>query len=465
MNRFDTEKAVTLTIHHPAEGAETFSAILERDPHFLNWNRISLIGSKNDQNRFLRFRGEGQFQWELYDNLNWPGLRDQSWIALQTCGTGIITRLGMAQGVSIARESIQKFADIQILSYVETTLWDEAPLAATYCFLQRPSVWYPHRKSVDRSDRLSRRGDWYAVPGTELKFRHIYTGYRRDDRRVSHEVEVLDVPGIEVAPTVEMAPEVFVAEAEQLWFSFRILIAFRFRLHVRPLSETISQPGLETRTWHTVEIQPRDESDNDADLSFHVITEELFAKAAGALLRCRGQRELLHAATWGYADSFNSSVLESQLTNRVEAVERLVCVYEDTNSLTREVVDREEWKPIRKALKKTVDGLELPKEVAARVKQSQSRPTTLTLLERIERMASRYQGKWTSEDRELLSGLGLMINARNDIVHGRCSETELWSAGGWSFPAFFTVTGWLRHRDFVMRSGRCIRSPSEAEPH
>ena len=39
-----------------------------------------------------------------------------------------------------------------------------------------------------------------------------------------------------------------------------------------------------------------------------------------------------------------------------------------------------------------------------------------------------------------------------------CSETQLWTAGRWSFPALITVTGWLRHRDCGWQSARCIRS-------
>ena len=45
-----------------------------------------------------------------------------------------------------------------------------------------------------------------------------------------------------------------------------------------------------------------------------------------------------------------------------------------------------------------------------------------------------------------------------------CSETQSWTAGLWSFPAVITVTGWVCHRDYAVRSERCIRSPNEVEP-
>lgn len=415
MSRSDFEKIVSIKLLHPEREATVFSAILERDPHFLNWNRMSLVGNDDDYRRFLS-ASEGQFKWELFDNPDWPYRRgDQS--EHRTSGSAILMRSGRADGISLARNGIQKFADLAIHSYVETVTISEGKLSALYAFLQRPPAWYAYPRR--RTDSLSVRGEWRSVPSLELKLRLLATGHQRQDSRISQEVELIQIPGIEVQPIADMLPEAFVRAAEELWFSIRVLLMFRFRQPIAPLTERISTRDKIKTTWHRVEVEPQQKARDFNDFDFFGRVDDLLAKATPRLASCRGQSGLLHAAAWSYAASFGATVLEAQLTDRVEAIERLVAVHEETLGLDRDRVSREKWTPIKSALKEAVDQLGVDAKLAGNLKRSFASSPLLTLQERIERMAERYCDHWKQDDRDLLKGLGSMIAARNSIVHGR----------------------------------------------
>lgn len=418
VSRHKFESAVTVKLLRTAGEFEIFSAILERDPQFLQWNRMSLIGTRDDERRLLRCGRDAPISWEFSENPAWMTDPDGS-SSMQVRGSGQIARQGGSSGLWITKDTTQKFAEIEILRYIETSTWKDAPLAATYWFLQRPVGWFPHRSAGMRSDRLSHQGDWRTVPSVNLKFRLITTGHERDDRRVSDEVELLAIPGIEIKPTGDIQPEAFQAAAEQLWFSLRILISFRYRLHLRQLTESISRPGLLQCTWDTVEVQPRTRPAADHEPPLYVSCEDFFAQATGTLDRYHNHRELLHAAVWGYTESFDSSSLEGRLTNAIEGLERLVCAFEDTQGLSREIIGRKEWRTVGASLRKAVDALGIAGELMTKLKQSLAFPAILRLQERVERMAGHYQEGWRPGDREILNGLGTMIKLRNDIVHGR----------------------------------------------
>ncbi|RMI05388.1 hypothetical protein U8C41_00385 (plasmid) [Sinorhizobium meliloti] len=415
MPRFDFETTVSVKLLHPDCGDAVFSAILERDPRFLRWNRMSLIGSDDDYRRFLPIRTR-QLEWELYDNPAWlkeGGSQPEH----RTFGTAILARSGRASGTSLARDGIQKFADLSLERHVETLTISDGKLSAAYEFLQRPPTWYAYPRRL--TDSLSVRGEWRNLPSLGLKLRLFTNGYRRKDFRISQEVELIEIPGVEVRPITDMPSVAFVAAAKDLWFSIRVLLMYRFRQSVTPLTEQVSTPDTVTTTWHHLEVEPRQEARDFDSIDFFGRVDDFLAQAASRLATYRDQSGLLHAAAWGYAASFGTSVLDAQLTDRVEAIERLVSVYEKTSGFDRARVSRDDWKPIKSALKRTVDNLDLDEELASHLKRGFASSPTLTLQERIERMAARYFGLWNQEDQDLLKGLNNMIAARNAIVHGR----------------------------------------------
>jgi hypothetical protein len=329
----------------------------------------------------------------------------------------ILARSGRAGGISIARDGIQKFADLEIHRHVETMAMSDGKISALYAFLQRPPTWYAYPRRL--VDSLSVRGEWRSVPSLGLNLRLLTSGHRRNDTRISQEVELIQIPGVEIQPIAKMSPETFVTAAEDLWFSIRVLLTYRFRQPIVPLTEQVSTPDKVTKTWHRAEVEPRQEARDLEGMDFLGRVDDFLAQAAPKLAACRDQSGLLHAAAWGYAASFGTTVLDAQLTDRVEAIERLVAVHEKASGFDRDRVSREKWKLIKSALKETIDDSDIDDELAGLLKRGFASSPPLTLQERIERMAARYSDQWEQDDRDLLAGLDSMIAARNAIVHGR----------------------------------------------
>lgn len=415
MSRPNYERTVSVRLLHPDRGEAVFSAIFERDPHFLHWNRMSLIGNNDDYGRFLPI-SLTQSEWELYDNPDWPE-QDDKRPEHRTFGTAFLNQSGRAGGSTIAHDSVQKFADLAINLHVETVTIPDSKMAAVYTFLQRPPTWYAYPRRL--TDSLSVRGEWRSATSLGLKLRLITSGFKRNESRISQEIELIEIPGVEIQPIAEMSGEDFAAAAEDLWFSIRVLLMYRFRQFVTPLTEQVTKPDVITTTWHSVEVEPRQETRHLDTIDFFGRVDDFLVQAAPKLAIHRDQSGLIHAAVWGYAASFGTSVLEAQLTDRVEAIERLVTVFEKTSDLDRDRVSREKWKPIKSALKLAVDDMDLAEELAGQLKRGFASSPALTLQERIERMAASYAGQWKQDDQDLLKGLAKMIAARNSIVHGR----------------------------------------------
>ncbi|MVA17627.1 hypothetical protein GOZ94_01540 [Agrobacterium vitis] len=412
----DFEKVTSIKLVSPNKGESVFSAIFEQDPHFLHWNRISLIGTDADYRRFLPFSAEA-LQWELYVNPKWSESGEHQ----RTSGEAFITRSGRASGLTIASDGIQKFATLKITKYVKTHAVTDGRLSAVYAFLQRSSAWDPYSK-LPKDSRLSVRGEWQKIPSIGLKLRLLTDGYRRKDPRISQEIELIEIPGVEIGPIADMSSEAFVLAAEKLWFSIRVLLMFRFRQSVTPLVEQISAADEIRATWHSVEIEPRHEANPFDVIDFNGRVDRFLVQAAPVLATQDDQIGLLHAATWGYATSFGMSVMEAQLTDRVEAIERLITVYEKASDLNRDRVAINHWKPIKKALKTTIDSLDIDSKLANDLKRGFGSSPPLILEERIQRMAAKYSSKWNHQEQDLLKGVGAMIKARNAIVHGRLVE-------------------------------------------
>lgn len=419
MAGFDFESTISIRIIDRERGDELFSAILERDPNFLHWSRISLIGSSDDYRRFLPICRE-QIHWELYENPNWWVGQQCDPLELRTFGMAVTVRTGMAGGSSISRDGIQKFADLEIHKHVEILKISEGKPSAIYTFLQRPPDWFAYPRC--QIDALSVRGEWRNVSSLGLRLRLLTKGHRRNDTRVSQEIELIELPGVEIQPIEEMSSEVFVAAAEKLWLSARILMMFRFKQPIATLKAQICVSESIKTTWNRVEIEPRTNPRIIDSIGIFGRVDDFLVEAAPRLGSCQDSSGVLHAATYGYASSFRADALEGQLTQRVEAIERLVAVYEKTVGLDRHRICRAEWSKVKVSLKKAIDDCPIDIEIANHLKRGFASPPPLTLQERIERMVAAYPSQWGRGDLDIIKEINHMIATRNAIVHGRIIE-------------------------------------------
>jgi hypothetical protein len=297
------------------------------------------------------------------------------------------------------------------------TVWGEP--SAEYWFLQRPSHWPAHGTRPQRRTTLSREGPWAAVPGSNLKLRMVSEGHLRDDSRLSKEIELVLLPGIEIRPIEPMEAAAFEAAADAIWFQLRILIMFCWRQYVAPLAVRRTRADGFSRTWHSVAIEARQ---REAIQDPHVFSGWRFRYLAGGaarLLRYHDEGERLHAAVFGYTQSFKALTLETGLTNCVEAIERLITLIESEADLEREIVPRKRWRSIARTLRKGLDDQTLSAQEEEAIKRSLASPPTRSLKERIERVIARQGKGWTQQDKRVLAGLEGMIQLRNAIVHGR----------------------------------------------
>ena len=419
MTRHENGQPVTIVLSSDEGEGLTCSALLHQDPHHLKWNRLSLLGTQDDMLDLMRTDDGRVIRWSLFINPHWPDMGGD----YQTSGRGFVRSTGTASGLNIALDSIQTFADIDLFEIKETISgsgWTKT--AAHFWFLQRPVGWYPIRRRLTPRPELSAYGDWRKVAKLGIRFRFATIGHARHDPRVSRETELIEIPSLDVEPLPTADPATFPTLAEDIWFSLRIFLTFRYRQMITPLMESHEREGGLDQSWHVVAVEPRTlRSDHDTE-PFYGAVDKMFARVLPTLHKLKPQRELLHGAAWGYAESFKGAVTESAMTSVVEALERLVCAYEEIHGLNRDLMSRAAWRPVAKSLKAAVDDIELSPDLKARIKRGLVSPATLSLQERLERMADNYRANWTSEDRAFLDGLPAMIKARNDIVHGRVVE-------------------------------------------
>lgn len=414
------EYAKSATIILTADGrTASCSCRLERDPGHLCYNRISLLGDKEAWRRVLPLQRTGEVDWTLYENERWYPEQGASQRTV-TSGTAFIRSLGMMEGVSVHPDGIQDFADLEILEFVETHRFAEPSnrrRAIEYTFLQRPRDWFPHKRRLSLAHGLTRRGDWFQAGS--VRFRSVLHGELRDDSRLSREVELIGLPGFELESVGHLDFDGFAHAAERLWFCLRIAVSFRYRQLLHPLRTFTTRENEFSIKWMPQAVEPR-ESDRDAyrEGPIRGSTQSFFAQGARRLLLLYEHRESLHAAVYGYATSYSATLVEGRLTACVEALERLLGVFERIHGLDREIIDKKIWRRAGAQLRKAVDGLELTPAQAAAVRQNLASPVTMTLQDRLERMVRRYRKGWSTNDLSLAK-LDSMILLRNHIVHGR----------------------------------------------
>jgi hypothetical protein len=418
MVRRDYEKTATVRLVTPDGDTLVASAILERDPHYLNWNRMHLLGGRDTMMQAMRLHGAGLIGWEL---LSERGEEVGSSNKSRTSGTCAFRSVQAPLGSAVADDTIHKCAELDIFEVDTIAAGGGGFLRAEFWFLQRPPGWHVHRRRFSFTDTLTHKGDWTGIASSDLQFRLLSIGYPRTDERISRELEVLQIPGVEIRAKKEAATETFIQDAQDTWFAFRILIGFRFRQLVESLVEMKQTTSEHRAKWHALDVKPRVRGEH-ADPPLFARSESYLAKGAAALAACRAHRETIHAAVFGYASSYEALSLEGGLTACVEAIERLVSAFEQVRGLDRELLSRRDWRPVAKSLKLGIDALKLKRATADQIKRHLSTPATLSLEQRIERMAHHYRNRWHQAERDLMMGLSGMIKARNAIVHGRLIE-------------------------------------------
>lgn len=404
-----------------ADGNEVLaSAVVYQDPHFLHANRIALLGSREHEIALLRLSRGGVVDWELHgQTISQPDGATRR--TQRRSGTGWVRTSGMAWGVGIAEDSIQPYADIQILDARDQWLDEHArEHRAEYAFLQRPRDWHVPRRSYRTPSGSRIAGSWKPVKAMGLRYRLLQVAHERDDERIGQEYERIELPGIEISPLGEFSdlPSFFDA-AERLWLLLRPLLVFRFRQFVYPLSETRTGPGLLETRWHAVRLEPREREQTHADPPFLGSLELYLSKSVAKMLTMEHNRDLLHAAAIGYATSFKAAVIEGGLTSAIEGIERLVEAFEQSQDLSREAVASKRWKKLGAEARRATRPFAKTDNERDALNRALSDPPNLRLIERIERMVKALPHKWRQVPDELLKGGGEMIKARNAIVHGR----------------------------------------------
>lgn len=416
------EKAASIQVTNVAGDIFNVSAIIHQDSQFLHPNRISLIGARDQEIDFLGFDRNSIVEWRFHTRTDWDRSDDSDYARIQR-GIGIVRSIGMMQGSMIAEESIQPFAEIEIIESIDE-LYSRGIqfLNAEYWFLQRPKEdWYVHRRSWSKPQPEKLAGPWAKVSALGLRFRLLRIAIYRDDERTNQERERIDLPGVEIQPIGTREEREFFEAADDLWFSFRVLLAFRYQQYVSTLAEFKHGSGHRKETWHSIRLEARSRrrSDENYDPPFRARLEGYLAKGCARLAQMKPQRELLHAAAIGYSESHKATFMESGYTSCIEGIECLVEAFEQANDLKREHIDRKRWRTLGKEVRKLARTIDTTTIERKAIERALSDVPKLHLLERIARMARTLPPKWRKVPIELMDGADAMITARNHIVHGR----------------------------------------------
>lgn len=382
---------------------------------------MSLLGNQETMLSAMRLSGKGPVQWKLLHR----EMRGHEGYVYDEFGTAIVRSEGQTTGLNLADDSIQKVASLELIEaadFVENDGFD-AEQQMTFWFLQRPPRWHVFSRAWSKHSDLTQKGPWRKVSGSGLRFRLIRFGFLQTDVRRNVETEFIGIPGVEIEPIQPWAQEDESFEAGRaLWFSLRIVISFWHRQNVYTLREQRSSESSIGSTWHSEALEPPRKTVATRGNIFLGNDDAFYRSAAISIADFPQLKEQLHAAVYGYASSFRSLVSEPALTSCIEGIERLLVAFEEHHGLRREVVSRKQWRESAKYLKAAIDDVPWDKEVKAHAKRFVSAPPSLSLDERIHRMARHFASKRRRKVPKIFEGSDRMIRLRNKIVHGRQIE-------------------------------------------
>jgi len=245
----------------------------------------------------------------------------------------------------------------------------------------------------------------------------------RREPRHSPEKELIEIPAVEIEPATAFEDDgAFFGAAAKLWFTLRIGIVVWHRQYTHTLAEFRNKPGYVEHVWYPEAIEPMTSDDERGQPSLRGSPDKFLQRVSMALMPKPELHEQLHAAAFGYARSFSSFASESALTSCVEAIERLLVAFEADYGLTRALVERKDWGRTAKRLKAVVNSEGWSRPVAAAAKRFLVSPPTLSLQDRIERMARSFRRRRGNKAASVFEGIEGMVQLRNTIVHGRKAE-------------------------------------------
>jgi hypothetical protein len=389
--------------------------IFETDYGFQTHNRMVLLGSQENQHKLLHFVGSGEVKWRI------PPRPDDYY---ETTGKCWFLSVGATEGVGLERDTPQPIGDAQILELTETVRHSDINLVHRQVgFLQRPKYWPIGGVSWKRPFGEPRTGRWQRIRNHNLRLRGVMHEFHREGPTPASEMELIQYPGIEFEPldTASDATDLFLKLSERAWFACRSLLMFYLRQHIDEFLITTAREGERSITTHAVEILPRDLRENGpGDRPVGGIKIEAFlATSLSRVFSAELDLELLHASSFGYADSYRQASGEGGITSVTEAIERLLTLYEQSKEMDRGILTPAEQRKLAKALKLAVDKVVVDPGRRALIKSAVSARQNLTLEQRIRRMAKSQRRSWTKPDLEYLDGLENLIKVRNDLVHGR----------------------------------------------
>lgn len=414
----DFERPVTVTVSGKNGVSLCCSAVFERDPDYLDWNRLSLVGREPEQLEIMSLMGNGLVEWRLHEN----NYSDNDKSSFEHFGSAIIRSVGFVTGTNISKFSIQKIADLELFNSIERVVNDsfEGPPNSTYWFLQRTPDWVVYPKSWKNWNDFDRFGRWYKIPKSNFRFRLATIGLRRNEPRRSAEIEFIEIPAVEVSACRNVDNEDEFSEfKEAFWFLFRIGHLFWFRQPAEAISEHHHRTGCREWISHPIKIEPLQSTESLRERLMNGRFENFFQSLISSLLYKDHLYGQLHASVFAYASSFRSDVSERALTSAVEAIEYLVVAFEEDKAFSRDALTRIEWQKFTNIIKENLPYLDIDKIKKNAIRRYISYTPTLTLQERIIRMNSCLRRK-SRPDREFaFDNLEGMIKMRNALVHGR----------------------------------------------
>lgn len=406
----------TIVLFTEDDGREiSCPVIFERDHAFQTHNRMILLGTQANQHEFFHFVGEGTVSWRI------PELEGTF---RKTSGTCWFQTVGASYGSGLQRDTPQTIGEARVLSTQQAIKpFDEKPLRRRVSFLQRPSYWPVGGHAQKRSIEGMFAGPWRRVRGKNLRFRCTTEEVYRRNSSPTSETELIYIPGVEFeqhTPDLAAAAE-FVEDSKAAWFACRILLMFYFRQHIEELFVTEKDATSQITTTNSIAILPEELKNLSPEErpAAGIRLENFLATGVSSILSRDLDASLLHAASFGYADSFRQTSAEGGITSIIESIERLLVLFEFKRKLSRNILDSKTQRRLSKALRSAVESVNLAENLQSLAKSAVTNPLTLPLEERILRMAASQKRWWSGIETEYLTNIECLIHVRNALTHGR----------------------------------------------
>lgn len=408
-------------------GEVRVSAVFERDPEFAIHNRITLLGTRTQELELLAFYSSSVVRFRSAES-------DSGHTSSSFAGEAYFTLFHTS-----ASTDVSELAQLQILHFERVTIFDEVisrKPSAVLCFLQPPRgwpvPWLTHHWDGRITNWISPRDRrWIKPRGWRIRFR-LVSVFQNERDEVRHYIDTRHWrPGlqIEVAPGNELTSADFREQADRLWSLARPILAFYFKQFVTLADRMDHDLRQITESYWPVRATNSSEDAERRREPGHYSIRELLSSSLGRLARSAIDGGALHAAIHAYV-SAQHEVIESAITSHCEGIERVLVAYEDTRGLQRNVftspADVAAYKVMQKRFKRLAGDLgplrrasPTSKRKRSAVKRHLGTAPTLSLQDRIERMAEAFEGHWHPHEKVLLQDLGQLIEIRNKIVHGR----------------------------------------------